>query len=149
MKELTGNMFAPKIISFADVLCLTTNGFIKKDGKAVMGAGNAKQARDLYKGIDLDLGKSIKRNGNIVQIIRVEQVPFVSFPVKHNWWEKADLELLTRSAFQLVQLTDSQKWKKVILPRPGCYNGRLNWLSDVKPIMREYLDDRFYLISLR
>jgi hypothetical protein len=39
-------------------------------------------------------------------------------------------------------------WKKVILPRPGCHNGRLMWLSEVKPILKSYLDDRFYIINL-
>lgn len=149
MKELTGDMFSPKIISFADALCVTTNGFSKKDGRAVMGRGNAKQAKDLFDGIDLEFGQLLKKNGNVVQILRINPIPIVSFPVKHNWWEKADLELIRKSTFELVKLTDWNNWKKIILPRPGCYNGKLKWFSEVKPILKDYLDDRFYLISLR
>jgi len=149
MKELTGDMFSTKIISFADALCVTTNGFSKKNGRAVMGRGNAKQAKDLYKNIDLEFGNLLKKNGNIVQILRMNPIPIISFPVKHNWWEKADLELIRRSTFELVKLTDENNWKKIILPRPGCYNGKLKWISEVKPILKDYLDDRFYIISLR
>lgn len=149
MKETVGNMFSAKVISFADAICLTTNGFFKNNGRAVMGRGNAKQAKDLYKGIDLEFGKLLKKNGNIVQIVRMKPIPIISFPVKHKWWERADLDLIRKSAFELVKLTDWNVWQKVILPRPGCYNGKLKWLSQVKPILREYLDDRFYIISLK
>jgi len=154
MKEIKGNMFSSTYLKFADAICLTTNGFIKKDGSAVMGAGNAKQARDLYKGIEYKVGQCIKDAGNNVQILSDVLTddgfkPFIIFPVKYNWWEKADLELLERSTLQLVNLSNSHTWKKIILPRPGCYNGKLKWLSEVKPILQKYLDERFYVISLR
>ena len=112
MKETVGNMFSSKCISFADALCVTTNGFTKENGRAVMGRGNAKQARDLYKNIELEFDKLLEKNGNIVQILRMNPIPMVSFPVKHNWWERADLELLRRSTFQLVELTNKHNWKK-------------------------------------
>ena len=154
MKEIKGNMFSPTYLKFSDAICLTTNGFVKKDGSAVMGAGNAKQARDIYKRIDYDLGQSIRDYGNNVNIIREiyhndKIIPVMSFPVKYNWWEKGNLELLERSTLQLVDLSNSKTWKKIILPRPGCYNGKLSWLSEVKPILKKYLDERFYIIALR
>jgi len=149
MKEIVGDMFREKVAKLANAICLTTNGFVKKNGCCVMGAGNAKQARDKFDGIDRTLGNLIKENGNIVQIIhRVIDTDIVAFPVKHNWWEKADLDLLDISTRSLVWLTNNMGWEKVILPRPGCHNGKLKWLSEVKPILREYLDDRFYIINL-
>lgn len=39
--EVVGNMWAIP----ADAYCITTNGFVKKNGEAVMGAGCAKEAR--------------------------------------------------------------------------------------------------------
>lgn len=41
-------------------LCITTNGYIKKNGCAVMGAGVAKQARDRFDGLDRLLGEKLK-----------------------------------------------------------------------------------------
>jgi len=149
MKIITGNMFSKHILKFADALCVTTNGILKKNNAAVMGAGNAKAVRDRYKGIDFIFGELIKKNGNIVQIIDYrDNLPIVAFPVKHNWREKADPKLLELSAFQLTELTNTNKWKKVILPKPGVDNGKLSWLKTVKPILNVYLDDRFYIIGL-
>ena len=152
MKEISGNMFSLVYLKFADAICVTTNGFVKKNGRAVMGAGVALQARKIFKGLDLDLGRLIKKNGNIVQIIRSETIynkrlPVVSFPVKHNWWEKADLELIRKSLEQLQVLTDFNQWSKVILPRPGCMNGKLSWLREVKPLLESVIDDRIYIID--
>ena len=149
MKEIVADMFSEKVVKLADAICLTTNGFVKTDGCCVMGAGNARQARDKFKGIDKKLGTLIKENGNIVQIIwELDDVVILSFPVKHNWWEKADTSLVEFSTKQLVKLTDEMGWQKVILPRPGCHNGKLKWLSEVKPILKKYLDDKFYIINL-
>jgi len=149
MKEIVADMFRRKVVNLADAICLTTNGVVKKNGCCVMGAGNARQARDKFSGIDKKLGDLIKENGNIVQIVwEIESTFILSFPVKHNWWEKADIDLVESSTKQLVELTDKMGWEKVILPRPGCHNGKLKWLSEVKPILRKYLDDRFYIINL-
>ena len=68
----------------------------------------------------------------------------IAFPVKHHWAQKADLELIRKSAEQLVEI--SQYCERVLIPRPGCGNGQLNW-EEVKPILEEILDDRFYVIS--
>lgn len=152
MKEITGNVFSSSLLTFADAICVTTNGFVKKNGKAVMGAGVAKQARDKFEGIDSDLGRLIKRNGNIVQVIRHIQIKgkrlsIVSFPTKYNWWEKSDLKLIENSIKQLLVEMNHNHWGRVILPRPGCKNGKLSWLSEVKPLLEIYLDERFYIID--
>jgi len=152
VKEISGDMFSPIYIKFADAICVTTNGVVKKNGKAVMGAGNALQARNTFKGLALDLGRLIKKNGNIVQIIRFaiihgKKIPIVSFPVKYNWWEKADLELIRKSLIQLLVEIKFNQWKKVILPRPGCMNGKLSWLTEVKPLLELFADDRIYVID--
>jgi len=138
MQEITGELFDQP-----GVLCITTNGFIKKDGSCVMGRGCARQAKELYSGIEYELGRLIRENGNHVQVI---QDGIVAFPVKHNWWEEADLELIEQSCEELVDLADTHGWDRVTLPRPGCGNGKLDW-DVVKLIVSEYLDDRFYVIT--
>ena len=49
MKEISGDLFSLTIINFADAICITTNGVVKKTGKAVMGAGCALSAREKFK----------------------------------------------------------------------------------------------------
>lgn len=155
MKEVYGNMFSKAYLNFADAFCITTNGMIKKDGRCVMGAGIAKTAKELYPGIDLELGTKIKKYGNIVQVIKTLVVndkikPIIAFPTKHNWWERSDLKLITESLHQLTALAQRNKYEKVILPRPGCSNGNRNWLSEVKPIVEKVLfSDRYYIIHYK
>jgi hypothetical protein len=81
MREITGNLWiinswheqGKSIPVQKDAplwLCVTTNGEIKKsDGKAVMGAGIAKEARDRYKGVDEILAQKLKTRGNRVSYL--------------------------------------------------------------------------------
>src|SRR5574340_1463313 len=109
-----------------DARCITTNGTMKKDGSSVMGRGCASEAKAIYADIDTYLGARLKAYGNHTQVLIYDKnIALVSFPVKHNWWERADIELIKRSAGELVIMTEIQQWAKVLLPRPGCGNGQL------------------------
>lgn len=134
-----------------DAVCVTTNGLVKKDGTAVMGAGVAKQATERYPGIATILGRSMARQGNVPQVIYPAGGDemgrwVVSLPVKHHWNENADLELIVASCHELVDLVDEWRWNTVVLPRPGCGNGRLSWAS-VAGAIGSILDDRFVVVD--
>ncbi|WP_041224027.1 hypothetical protein [Deferribacter desulfuricans] len=60
-------------------VCIPTNGFVKKDGRAVMGAGVAKVMNDYIPGLDTHLSNHIKENGHKTGII-YERI--ISFPTK-------------------------------------------------------------------
>lgn len=136
------------------VLVITTNGDINKNGRAVMGRGLAKQATKRIPGIEMMLAASLRQHGNNVSII-CEQLGLpgmpgltvVSYPVKHHWYEDASIGLVLRSAIQLRRLADEHEWSKVVLTRPGCGNGRLQW-SEVKPLIERQLDERFSVVEL-
>lgn len=134
----------------ADMICVTTNGFIKGDGKAVMGRGCAYEATQLIPNIQETLAQSIMAHGNVVADLgenRGRKV--VSFPVKHNWWEAADIDLIERSCQQLVvkvNLMYPNTRAFIAIPRPGCGNGKLEW-TDVRPICERYFDDRFGVVT--
>jgi len=150
MKEVTGNLWEIE----AEAHVITTNGFTKKDGAAVMGRGCAREARDMLQyhefPIDLILGGHIKTRGNHVGDLGswkhrdtdLGSFHVISFPVKTHWRDAADPELIIRSAGELAMLGIVRGWTKVILPRPGCGSGRLNW-EDVRPLLEQALDDRF------
>jgi hypothetical protein len=65
---------------------------------------------------------------------------------QNNWWEEADVELIKRSAKKMVEIADVQRWQTILIPRPGCGNGRLKY-SDVEPVIAEILDDRFFIVT--
>lgn len=145
MKELQLNLFSDSTINLMDAICVTTNGVVRKNGRAVMGAGCALSAKNKFPDIDLKLGKLIKQNGNIVQIIITNPKPIISFPTKVVFWEKSSIPLIEQSVLQLVKLTNEMGWKKVILPKPGCNNGGLDWISQIKPLLEQNLDERFII----
>lgn len=160
MKEVRGNLWTWMPGDGWNVThrVITTNGFVKKDGTAVMGRGCALEAKNMFPGIALQLGNLLRWKGNHVHHVFTHGTEFwelVTFPVKHNWWEMADMELIERSARELVELLDFEAaqviegyWQpqRVVLPRPGCGNGQLRW-EDVKPVLEKILDDRFYVIT--
>ena len=131
----------------ADLRVVTTNGFVKRNGEAVMGAGCAKELRDAVPTSPKRLGTLIKAHGNRpVRFARVNGADVASLPVKHHWREEADLDLIVDSVIALVFLVTKFGYKNVVLPRPGCGNGRLKW-SQVKPHVAPLLDDRFTVVD--
>lgn len=145
MKELHGNLWDMQ----GDWLCITTNGMIRKDGTAVMGRGIALQAKERVTDIEKSLAKSLTAKGNVVSVIgRYQNKWIVAFPTKHHWRDDSTIELIQTSARQLKEHFDKQPIKPlVLLPRPGCANGKLNW-DDVKRAIEPILtDDHFIIVS--
>jgi len=151
MLEATGNIWDLP----GDAICITTNGFVKKDGSCVMGRGIALEAKNKFPRIEYLLGELIKNEGNNVYSLFQNKDNFFifSFPVKHNWWEKADINLIKKSCLQLIEIVDNLKLfdlielNAILIPRPGCGNGKLNWFKDVKPVIENILDDRFIVVT--
>lgn len=141
MVEVKGNLWTYP----ADIRVITTNGTVKKNGECVMGRGCALEAKKKYPAIPILLGRHIKENGNHVGFIFGSAEGIYSFPVKHNWYDKADINLIKSSALELVFLLPNKELR-VVMPRPGCGNGGLKW-EDVKPILEPILDDRFHVIT--
>lgn len=147
MLETTGNLWTTP----ADWRVITTNGDVKTNGACVMGRGCALEACERFPGIDHVLGRMIQGLGNHVHVLKEG---ILSFPVKHHWRDRADIELIRRSATELRDFCDGRgtgidyrgPFYRILLPRPGCGNGGLNW-TDVKPILESILDDRFAVIT--
>lgn len=150
MKEVEGNIW-----DFYDQgywIVITTNGTVKKNGEAVMGRGVALQATIRFPKLARELGNRIKgcpmpygeyTEGNKVKVFH--QYRILTFPVKHNWYERADLTLIEESCRQLREASHGVQHETYIV-RPGCGNGGLNW-RDVKSILEKYLDDRFIVVE--
>src|SRR3990167_843821 len=97
-------------------VCITTNGVVRSDGACVMGRGIALQATLKAPGIAYRIGEAIKKQGNHLYMMG----DYCTFPVKHKWWELADLELIKDSAGELLSLALLYPEITFLLPRPGC-----------------------------
>jgi len=126
-------------------IVITTNGTVKKNGEAVMGRGIALQCKTKFPEFPLVLGKELEYIGN--EVIYFPGCDLITFPVKHNWWEDADLVLIRRSAIQLEKLLrDFPYIEKIYMTKPGCSNGKRDWETEVKPILMDYYEDNDKLI---
>lgn len=144
MKEVAANLWEVE----ADLRVITTNPDTNRDGAAVMGRGCAREARERITGIEYHFAKLLRRHGNrVMRLTRPRKgAALASFPVKHHWHERADPELIRRSAGQLVALADKFGYERVVIPRPGCGNGSLSW-GEVRPLLEDVLDDRFTIVT--
>lgn len=151
MREIQQDLWAVD----CDWLCITTNGTVKRDGRAVMGRGCALEATKKLKDIDAVLGWGLGGNGNVVMRLGMivnehsEYHKFCniySFPVKHHWRDKADLDLIAQSCEQLLELYNdniNQGYADplIAIPRPGCGAGGLSWRHEVRPLLEAYFKD--------
>ncbi|MCK9470137.1 MAG: ADP-ribose-binding protein [Bacilli bacterium] len=134
------------IIDEFEVACITTNGFVKKNGDAVMGRGIAKEAAIKYPQLPTMLGDKLKENGNKVQSIdKIRNTILCAFPVKHNWYEEADINLIRKSCKELMDIINKHDVKSVLLNMPGVGNGKLDF-NTVKFAIEELLDDRVTVV---
>lgn len=151
MIEATVDLWAEE----ADARCITTNGIVN-NGSLVMGGGTALQAKERYPLFPEIAGDFVIRWGNRVHHLWVPRADrsgddhFFTFPTKNHYRDPSDMELIEASARELMQYLDKhiscQRYKKVLLPRPGVGLGGLKW-EDVKPVIEPILDDRVWVIS--
>lgn len=148
-RTMVGNPY--KTIKTGESICTTTNGTVKYDGKAVMGAGNAKFVRDQF-GLDALLGKLLTKYGNRVFPLgkhryNGQEIMIFTFPTKEYWRNNSSLSLIRKSAIELREIADKLNITgNIYIPAPGCSNGGLRW-SQVKEQLHD-LDFRFIVYSL-
>jgi len=135
MKLETGFIDYSKGCEETECLVFTGNSFIKKNGGLVMGRGAAKQVRDSFPGIDIDLGSRIPHLG-YYGVIEARILPFklLAFQVKYGYMDQADLELITKSTQKMAHVAETNKNVTFHMNFPGVGNGRLA-IQQVGPII--------------
>lgn len=155
-----------------DAVCITTNGFVSKNGLAVVGLGVAKAASDRHPELGRSFARKLLQNGHVTQVVLTPpKAPcLVSFPVKPRFvvsdglnvvsfkraeypvgsfvpgfHAKSEIAIIERSARELARLATVMEWTNVVLPRPGCGAGELLW-EEVYDVMVKYLDERFIIV---
>lgn len=122
----------------ACAVAVTTNGMIRKDGRAVMGAGIALQAAQRFPNLPLALADGLKKHGNV--ILYYPEWNLFTFPTKYDWKMPSDIALIEQSAIHLSAFLSLPEYAylRVIMTKPGCGHGKLSW-SQVEPILARHL----------
>ena len=178
MRQLTGDLWQLADEVKPDAVAITTNGFVRKDGRAVLGRGCALEAATRYPWFPAALGLDLKLHGLRVtpftgyhhnmpyiltafpvkprqviasefNIVRHQRFHFPPGKVAPGWAAVADLDLIKQSATQLMMLIGDHNWRLVLLPRPGVGNGGRSWEDEVKPLIEPILDDRVVVVSYK
>jgi hypothetical protein len=172
MREATADLWS--FLGKAEHICITTNPIVNAQGLAVMGRGCALEAAQRWPEVRKVLAAQVLDWGNKPHVLgsvggqgdvwiypdcpmRLNQLIDLrlfeggsllwSFPVKHHWRERADLELIKDSARRLKAIIDLYEPKsQVVIPRPGCGNGGLEWIQ-VAEVLAGILDDRFLVVT--
>lgn len=144
MREVVGNLW-DYYGKLNTVVCITTNGTVTRTGRGVMGRGCAAEAKQRFAFIERRLGEKLRAHGNTIH--QLHDGVF-SFPVKHNWWEKADIQLIARMAERLGEIATTHPDWTYVLPRPGCGNGHIRYVEDgVRDVLAQCLPDNVIVIT--
>lgn len=143
MKQAIGDLWTFP----ADAIVITTNGIIKRDGSNVMGAGVALEARRRHPHIAYTLAEYIHQHGNRPFNLGIYAGKrLISLPTKNHWQDRSDPTLILHGIELLVAIADKFGPQRIVMTRPGCGNGGLDW-EDIEPMIEPYLDDRFTVIT--
>jgi hypothetical protein len=166
MKEKKADLFETIMDNDVDAICITTNGQYTLDGRAAMGGGCAGVCAKRWPDTAVRLGQCLKNFGtNVPYVIgaidskgnylkpslkMIKEKSFkcliLSFPTINNLMDGANLDLIKQSAQELKAMVYKYELNGIVCPRPGVGIGGLNW-SDVKPVLEEFLDDKFTIVS--
>lgn len=148
MKEIQGDFWIHA--SNFQAICVTTNGVvIQKRGvpELVMGAGLAKQFKNVYPHLPRILGDFVQEEGNIPNLVKVRGPDILSFPTKDHYRDPSPIKLVQKSAELIVDLINQEEYDRILSVRPGCGLGGLAW-DEIKPVLQKAgWDDRFTIIS--
>lgn len=125
-----------------DVCCLPISRSIIS-GKAVMDYGVAKQATLLHKELPSIAGSLLSSGMNQgCRIATLDGIHYYMFPVKQNYKDEADVNIILSSAEYLCRWINkySDKIGNIYLPAPGCGYGGLSY-EIVQPILELTLNE--------
>lgn len=124
-----------------------TNTVLKPDRTNVMGKGVAFQLAQIEPTLPRLNGAWIETFGARLAIF--PHLSLFTLPTKLEWWMPSPRELVERGVKQLAKAASMMLVPdKIYLPRLGCGQGKLDWQTQVKPMLAEHLNDKFVVVSV-
>ena len=120
----------------ADLIVISTNSYIKKDGELVMGRGLALQAKNRYPELPRLFGQKIPHLGVYgLVVVKHQGKLFGAFQVKRHFRDRAEIALIENSTRKLRDFLKENP-VSVVMNFPGIGYGRLrNKVGEIKEIL--------------
>lgn len=124
----------------------TSNQVVKGNGALVMGAGNAKAARDAIQGLQFAMGSQCLNSEDDALLFVQHGAGIIgAFPTKRHFKDPTPKDLLLSSIAQLKELALEKPMYYFHLPMPAVNHGGMA-VEDVLPLV-EQLPDNVYVYS--
>lgn len=125
MKIYYGDLYTGENLAKYDWVGFTSNSVVKKDGSLVMGAGNAKQVRDMFDGLDKRLGQKVKRIRKYF-IVSDKKTKVFALQTKLHFKDNSPIDLVEESCQVLRVHAENNPDQLFAVPCPGVNHGRLS-----------------------
>jgi len=136
----------PTFVKQNCVFLFTSNSIVKKDGTLVMGAGSAKDFKEVYTKAPKYFGGVVKDFPTIpVHLVRRDEGLVGSFKTKNHWKEPSTLEIVKTSVKMLKLHAETHPEWSIYLPFPGIGFGGLD-IESVLPLLEELPDNVFVFL---
>lgn len=142
MKICYGDLYTVENLAKYDWVGFTANSVVKRDGSLVMGAGNAKQVRDMFDGLDKRLGHKVKRIRKYF-IISDSETKVFALQTKLHYKDNSPIDLVEESCQALRVHAENNPDQLFAVPCPGVNHGGLS-VEDVM-VFLEKMPDNVYI----
>ena len=132
----------------ADVIVVTTNSFVKRNGEVAMGRGIALEAKNRYPQLPKLFGERIPHLGVYgLVIVKCQGKLFGAFQVKKFFKDKAEIELIKYSTNKLKDYALTHPDEQILMNFPGIgFGGLGNKKEEIKRIL-EVLPYNVYIFQ--
>lgn len=125
-----------------DTWLVTANSVVRSNGRLVMGAGAALQAKERFPDCDEWFGSYVRGacgSGGFFGVIWHPEEPIGLFQTKYHWRQTSSYDLIYRSASVLIAYLATSN-SRISLNFPGIGEGGLD-KERVKDLVIDYLPD--------
>lgn len=158
MIEIIGDFWEEYGNKEYDAIVCTINQEINSAGNLIMGKGIALEFKKRYPYLPSLFGERIVKGqvkiplvihhctepSDLLDDTPYEDVYIVGLPTKMHWKYDSPEELVIDNCQKLKFIADFMDWTDILMTRPGCGNGNLDW-HQLKTKLN--LDNRFKVIS--
>ncbi len=112
--------------------------------QGIMGKGIAKTFKELYPAMFLEYRALCERKQlkiGQLHLYKTSQKWILNLPTKQEWRKPSKIEYIEAGLKEFLGTYTEQEITSIAFPMLGCGSGQLDWETEVKPLMEQYLTE--------